>query len=89
MSNREKVIRALCEVFNLKREQVERDVFTGKTDPGQWSPRAEVVIHTEGAIPSDGGYSVSITEKWFAVTEKLDGLFCEPVNGAVVAVHKS
>jgi len=80
---------------NTKAEKmavIREDTFTGKSDPGGWSPTAAVVIHTESGIPNPyyelgGGWP--ITEGWAKVTESLNGHHCETYNGAVVAVYES
>ena len=73
-------------------EKAEKHTYLGRDDPGQWSPKAPVVSHTEMFLPSiDEG--VGIIEKWSEVNDKLKyfgpGHFVEHINGAVSAVYKS
>ena len=69
------------------------NTFTGKDDPGGWSPWAAVVIHTEGSgIPNptwDETPGFVIVEGWFRVSDALGDHFCETVNSAVMTVHKA
>lgn len=69
-----------------RREIIESATYVGDEDPGQWSPRAAVVIHTESGIPNGAYDDPRVFEKWFAVSDKLGTHFCEHVNGAVIAV---
>lgn len=91
MSHIKTVRRALNHVFGhrVSPQQVEDATFTGREDPGGWAPRAHVVIHTETGIPSLRYDSNAILAQWDRVGDILQehGLYCEPVNGAVVAVY--
>ena len=69
------------------REIVEQDTYTGQDDPGGWSPEAVAIIHCESGIPS-GLYNAQLFEKWFSVSNELDGLFCEHINAAVIGVYE-
>ena len=66
-------------------EVVDKDVYTGESDPGQWSPTAVAIIHCEDGIPN-GTYDNVIIEKWFDVTNLLGDMYVEHVNAAVIAV---
>lgn len=69
------------------RKVIEDNTFVGGFDPGDWAPEAEVVIYTESGIPSYGECN-QVMDSWFNVSKFLGDLYCEPVNGAVVAVYK-
>jgi hypothetical protein len=100
MTNLEAVRRAMMKVLGISRATAERHTYTGATDPGEWSPRAAVVVHTEfiGAgdefIPNPGACDCSTAdfERWFTIDREVQAngcdLFHEPVNGAVIAFHK-
>ncbi len=70
---------------------INASVYTGAADPGQWAPRAVAVIHCESGIPN-GSYDVEVSEKWFNITNELQGLghdvFVETINDAVKAVYE-
>jgi len=94
------VRKAIFEVFrehipgNTKAEKmavIRKATYTGKADPGGWSPTAAVVIHTESGIPNPSyecGGGWPITEGWTKVSESLDRHYCETYNGAVMAVYE-
>jgi len=88
----EQTRKAIVEVFgdflgDNPMEATRRHTYTGKDDPGGWSPQAAVVIHTETFLPSiDEG--IFMIEKWDEVSDKLDGHFVEHINGGVSAVYK-
>ena len=94
MSHIKTVRRALNHVFGhrVSPQQVEDATFTGREDPGGWARRAHVVIHTETGIPpltsSVPGFE-RVAAQWDRVGDILQehGLYCEPVNSAVVAVY--
>lgn len=67
---------------------IKEATFTGKTDPGGWSPSAAVIIHLESGIPS-GMYDHRIDEKWYEVSQQLGTHFVEPINGAVSGVYEA
>ena len=69
------------------RQIIEEGTYAGADDPGGWAPEAEVVIHTESGIPN-GSYEPWEMEKWYRVSEILGDLYCEHINGAVIAVYK-
>ncbi len=81
-------IRAIANEFSLTQKQVRCDVFTGKTDPGEWSPSAQVVIHTEGFIPDA---IFGDMDAWSRIDDVVQAqgfnVFSEPINAAVIAVH--
>ena len=71
--------------------QINKDVYTGTEDPGQWAPSAVAVVHCESGIPS-GSYEPAAAETWFEVDDELQGLgfnvFHENVNAAVIAFYE-
>ena len=69
------------------RQIIKEATYAAEDDPGGWAPEAEVVIHTESGIPN-GSYEPWEMEKWFRVSEILGDLYCEHINGAVIAVYK-
>ncbi len=95
MTAREAVIAALVKEFEgcygdtpkQLRAMVERSVYTGKSDPGGWAPRAEFVIHTENGLPPGDWI-----EEWGRAGDEVSKLgfplFFEAVNGGVVAVYR-
>lgn len=91
MSHIETVRNALSTVFghSVSPQAIEDATFTGREDPGGWARRAHVVIHTETGIPALRYDSKAILAAWDRVGDILQahGLYCEPVNGAVVAVY--
>lgn len=91
MSHIKNVRRALNHVFGhrVSPQQVEDATFTGAEDPGGWARRAHVVIHTETGIPPLTYDLERAAAQWDRVGDMLQehGLYCEPVNGAVVAVY--
>jgi len=72
------------------REIINKAVYTGKDDPGQWSPDAIAIIHCESGIPS-GDYDPDIAETWINISDALQDLghsvFIESINPAVKAVY--
>ena len=69
---------------------IDRATYLGSKDPGQWSPGAAVIIHTETGIPNpswDESPGFQIIEGWFRVSAELDTHYCEPINGAVIGVY--
>ena len=85
----ERVRAAILAVFpSVTRKAVDRDVYAGRDDPGGWAPKAVAVIHCEGGIPNANDFMENL-EKWCEVSERLGDLFCEPINGAVIAVYKA
>jgi len=82
---------ALNHVFGhrVSPAEVEDSTFTASDDPGGWAPRSRVVIHTERGIPPFSYDSSALIAAWDRVGDILmaDGLYCEPINGAVVAVY--
>jgi hypothetical protein len=94
MNNNIEIVRsALNTVFGNRvgRQQIEDATFTGREDPGGWAPRAQVVIHTERGIPALRYDSQAIVAAWDRVNDVLaeHDLFCEPINGAIVAVYNA
>jgi hypothetical protein len=69
------------------RDIINKATFRGNEDPGEWAPTSEVVIHTESGIPN-GLYDCRTLEMWCAVSDRLNGMFCEHVNGGVIAVYR-
>jgi len=67
---------------------IKEATFTGRTDPGEWSPKACVVVHCESGIPS-GTYSIREQEKWFDISRELGDIYAEHVNSCVVAFYNS
>lgn len=66
--------------------------YTGKSDPGGWSPSSDVVIHTESGVPNpsfDESPGFQIIEGWFRVSGELETHYCETINGAVITVYKT
>ena len=65
--------------------------YPGSKDPGQWSPGAAVVIHTESGIPNpsyDMSPGFQVIEGWARISRELGTHFCEPINCAVIGVHR-
>ena len=63
-----------------------KHIFTGADDPGQWSPGALAIVHIESTgIP--GNEEIVWIELWSAASELLDDAYFEQVNGGVVSVH--
>jgi hypothetical protein len=95
MSNLARVRRAIDEVWGSDisldperaRQIIKQGTYTAREDPGAWAPEAEVVIHTESGIPN-GGYCPREMEKWYRVSDILSDLYCEHINGAIIAVYK-
>jgi hypothetical protein len=72
-----------------KMKEIRSATYTGKGDPGGWSPGAAVVIHTESGIPTptfDETPGFQIIEGWFRVSDELETHYCETVNAAVISV---
>lgn len=95
MNNVQAVKKVLFEVFGdlVSEKTINASVFSGKSDPGQWSSQAKVVVHTENGIPHPLNYdSSTIYEKWEEVNKKLQALgknlYHEYVNGAVIAFYE-
>jgi hypothetical protein len=93
--------RAIRQVFKdlVEENDLQNSIFQAAMDPGQWSPTALVVIHTENSIPNMDYYSmetefgpitIDTISKWSEIDEivKEEGwsTFSEPVNAAVIAV---
>lgn len=86
---------AIFEVFGeyissnpeIAKEIIKKSTYTGKDDPGGWSPEAAVIIHTESGIPS-GLFDCDLFERWFEVSAKLKTHYCEHINAAVIGVYK-
>ena len=92
MNNNIEIVRAALNVVfgeRVGRQQIEDATFTGREDPGGWAPRAQVVIHTERGIPALRYDSRAIVAAWDRVNDILmdSALYCEPINGAIVAVY--
>jgi len=92
MNNNIEIVRAALNVVfgeRVGRQQIEESTFTGREDPGGWAPRAQVVIHTERGIPALRYDSRAVVAAWDRVNDILvdSALYCEPVNGAIVAVY--
>ena len=66
---------------------IEEATFTGRTDPGEWSPSAAVVIHLETGIPTPYD-SVRADNAWFDISDSLKTHYVEYINGAVLAVYR-
>ena len=67
-------------------EIIDQSVYTGKGDPGQWSPDALAVIHCESGVPH-GYYNHYIGERWYKVGDELD-VIIEDYNCAVKCVYE-
>ena len=96
MSSLQRVREAIEEVWGNSissdmqrtRKIIKDATYTGKNDPGGWSPSSEVVIHCESGIPN-GLYSTRGIENWERVSDLLGDLYCEHINGAVIAVYEA
>ena len=65
---------------------LEDHTYTGKDDPGGWSPEALAVVHIESTgIP--GNEEIVWIELWAAASEMLGDAYFEQINGGVVAVY--
>ena len=90
----ERVRTAIAEVFGnyisedpaQRRKIIEEATFLGHDDPGQWSPKAAVVIHCESGIPNSEHWR--LIDAWEQVSNKLKTHFCEPVNCGVIGVYR-
>jgi hypothetical protein len=93
MNKKQAVIEAIHKVFGdfVDKDRIKKAVFTGKSDPGQWSPKALVVVHTESGIPNPCNYP-ELYDKWYKINDELKqmgfNLSFEPVNGAVIAFYE-
>jgi hypothetical protein len=65
---------------------IHRSTMFGVDDPGEWSPRATCIIHTE-IIPLPGLYMIGNIERWSEASDKIPGHFIEHINDAVAAVY--
>lgn len=77
----------LLRAENKVREMMAEDIFTGRDDPGQWSPMAVAVIHCENGLDS-GYYNQFAQERWTEVEERLPGYYVESINAAVLGLYK-
>ena len=90
------VYRALQNQFRgiVPMDLFKKHIYTGKSDPGEWSPGALVVVHTECGLPNPcDGDGCSMDEEWRKVDKDASyllgyAIYHEPVNGAVVAFYK-
>jgi hypothetical protein len=80
-----KALLAVFKEYGTTAAMIEESTYTGKDDPGEWAPRAKVVIHCESGIPDP-----SWIDPWCEVGDILaeQDLFYEPINMAVVAVYE-
>lgn len=77
----------ISEDSEARKRIIEQSTYIGSEDPGQWSPKAAVIIHCERGIPN-GSHSTRLMEKWWDVSDKLGTHFCEHINTAVIGVYK-
>lgn len=70
------------------RRIIESSTFLASEDPGQWAPRATVVIHCEDGIPNGSFEGPEILERWQLVSRALPGHFIEHINSAVIGVYE-
>lgn len=63
-------------------------VVSPRDDPGEWGGEGCVaIIYMEKGYLPGMEFSVWETEKWFDVSDEMNGLYVENVNGAVKAVY--
>lgn len=65
------------------KKRIEENTFTGKDDPGQWSPTARVIVHCKSGIDS-GAYETYFQDQWYKIDEELGNLYHEPYNAAII-----
>ena len=79
-SSKTRIAKAIAKVFGITQAEAKMAVYTGKEDPGQWSPSADFVIHLEGVgLPYEGSQ-----EAWHKI-EEAAGIWIEPYNNAVLS----
>lgn len=76
-----------------KKARVEKDTYTGESDPGGWAPNALVTVHHESGVPGPLSESPGIAELWLKVDARASeilgqDIFGEPVNSAVTAFYE-
>jgi hypothetical protein len=75
-----------------RKEIISKAVILASEDPGQWAPRAKVIVRTETGIPSAAHY-VEAIEMWVKVDELVQSyghdLWSETINGAVTAFYEA
>ena len=77
---------AAVKLYGYSREQAEACIYSPENDPGEWAPRALVILNLEKGLPALGLYSGD----WLEESSRLGSVagvgFVEHINGAVAAV---
>ena len=88
---------AILKVFRhaVTSETVDRALCLADEDPGEWAPKAYIVIRLDQGLPNPME-SIGAIEPWITVDSVANGLlkkhkirvFSEPINAAVMAVWR-